>query len=269
MNRRTTPAAFQIADSLDVGISEPSDVTALPGGTFLVVSDLEPAGVLVGRRKGRVAIPGGPDGESGFEAVAYDAERRRLFVVREERHELVVLAWNGTAEGPPEAVLTRALPAIAPINKKSKKNKKGRNKGIEGLTCLPALHSPTGRAHLLLAKEAKPRALVLLDGEAGDGDPLEIELDPRIEDACKDFSGLAIDPRSGHVFLCSDESATVAEIALSGDGGLRSELIGVTELRDRRGERLERVEGIAFDGEGDLFVLLENDCKLWRLARTQ
>lgn len=264
MNRRTTPAAFKIADSLDVGISEPSDVTALPGGVFLVVSDIEPAGVLVGRRKGRVAIPGGPDGESGFEAVAYDAECGRLFVVREERHELAVLAWDGTAEGRPEAVLTRTLPAIAPVKKK-----KGRNKGIEGMTCLPALHSPTGRAHLLLAKEAKPRALVLLDGEAGDGDPLEIELDPRIEDACKDFSGLAIDPRSGHVFLCSDESATVAEIALSGDGGLRSELFGVTELRDRRGERLERVEGIAFDGEGDLYVLLENDCKLWRLARTR
>ena len=270
MAKRGRGVVFEVDCPIDVGISEPSDVTELPGGAFFVVSDVEAAGMIV-PRKGkpvRVALSAAAEGESGFEAVAFDAKRKHLFVVREEHHELAVLRWAGTARSRPELEQLLPLPAIGAGEKKGKKHKKGKggNKGVEGMAFLPASASPAGRARLILAKEARPCALVLLDAN-GSGAPTEIALDPAIEDACADFSGLAVDPKSGHVFLCSDESGTVAEIALTKGRAPRGALVAVTELRDPKGKHMERVEGIAFDTRGDLFVLLENDCVLWRFAR--
>lgn len=256
---------FRSDRRIAVGLDEPSDVTALPGGALFVVSDVESAGVvLTPRGKAvRVAIPGAADGDSGFEAVAYDANRQRLFVVREERHELAILHWAGTAASRPTLVATRQLPVIG---RSHKKHRKSRNKGVEGMACLPAALSPTGQAQLLLAQEARPRALVLLDADGG-GEPLAIALDRAVHEACADFSGLAVDPLSGHVFVCSDESATLAEIALHGGDEVRGELLAVTDLRDPGDKRLDRVEGIAIDAVGNLFVLLEDDRVLWRFLR--
>ena len=253
---------FKADRAVKLGIKEPSDVVALPGGGFLVVSDVEQWAMVV-TRSGRgtcLQLPGAADGESGFEAVAYDAARKRLYVVREERQELVILRWAGTCTSLAKLVGVRALPGIG----RSKKKRK--NKGIEGMTCLPARFSPTGKAHLVLAKEAKPRAIVLL-GADGEGEPTEIAVDRAIKEACTDFSGLAVDPVSGHLFVCSDESATVAEIVLHSRRKPRADLVAVTDLRDPRGRRLKRVEGIAIDKAGDLVVLLENRRELWRFAR--
>ena len=263
------PATFRLAESIDVEIPEPSDVTALPGGRFLVVSDLERSAALVARgaKVKRVPLLGhdDADAESGFEAVAFDPASGRLFVVSEERHELEIHAYRGSPSALPRPLAHRALPPLGGARKKRKK--KDRNKGVEGMAWLPAALSPTGEAHLVLAKEARPSALVLLDAD-GAGPPREIALDGRIEDACRDFSGLAVDPTTGRLFLCSDESAAFAEIELLERGGeLRAELVGATELRDDRGRPMERVEGIALDERGDLYVLLEDDRKLWRLER--
>lgn len=252
----------------DIEIPEPSDMTALGGGRFVVVSDVERSAALVSRggKITRVLLGGGADdgGESGFEAVAFDADGERLFVVSEERHELEIYAYDATSA--PRLLAHHALPPLA--RGKKKRKKKDRNKGVEGMAWLPASLSPTGEPQLVLAKEARPSALVLLDADGG-GAPREIALDGRIEDACHDFSGLAVDPTTGHLFLCSDESAAFAEIALVGErgGDLRAELVGATELRDPRGRPMERVEGIALDERGDLYVLLEDDRTVWRLAR--
>lgn len=273
---RTRPATFRLAESIDVGIPEPSDVTALTGGRFLVVSDLERCAGLVGRDASvkRVFLLGGEptdgESESGFEAVAYDPGTGRLFVVSEERHELEVYAFRGASSAKPRLLARRALPSFAggTKKKKKKKKKKDRNKGIEGMAWLPAALSPTKEAHLVLAKEARPCSLVLLDAD-GEGSPREIALDERIEEACHDFSGLAVDPTTARLFLCSDESAAFVEIELiERRGELRAELFGATELRDEEGRPMERVEGIALDARGDLYVLLEDDRELWRLART-
>ena len=257
--------AFLRGRTTDVDIDEPSDVTVLRRGDLFVVSDVESTGILMTREgeSARVEIAGVGDEESGFEAVAYDAKRQRLFVVREERHELAILRWAGTAATSTELLEVRKLPSIGRTKGKSRKKS---NKGIEGMAWLPSRHSPTGKAHLILAKEAKPRALVLLDAD-GKGEPWEIPLERSIDKACADFSGLAVDPISGHVFLCSDESSTIAEIALHGGREPHGDLVAVTELRDRRGKRFDRVEGIAIDEDGRLFVLQENKRVLWSYER--
>ena len=265
---RTKPAIFRLAEPIDVEITEPSDVAALPGGLFVVVSDIERTAALV--------TPGGAvehislrsddgDHESGFEAVTFDPESRRLFVVSEERHELEIYGFSGTGFADPRLLAHHALPALGAGKKKRKR--KDRNKGVEGMAWLPAAISPTGKDQIVVAKEARPSALVVLDADGG-GSPWEIALDERIEEACHDFSGLAVDPTSGRLFLCSDESAAFAELELVElRGELRAELVGVMELRDPRGDLMKRVEGIALDERGDVYVVLENARQLWRLER--
>jgi uncharacterized protein YjiK len=256
---------FRIADSIDVEISEPSDVTALPGDRFLIVSDLDRTAEVVSRgaESTRVTLLGDAGGEeSCFEAVAFDSGSGRIFVVSEERHELEIFDYDGSS---PVArpVARRALPVFG----EKKRKKKGRNKGVEGMAWLPASLSPTGEAHILLAKEARPSTLVLLDADAG-GTLREITLDPQIEEACSDFSGLAVDPKTGRLFLCSEESAAFAEIELvQRQGALHGDLVGTTELRDPAGRVMKRVEGITVDEAGNLHVLLENARKLWRFER--
>ncbi len=246
----------------------PSDVTALPGGLFLAVSDLERTAAIVapGGTVKHVLLAGeDAGGESGFEAVSFDPESGRLFVVSEERHELEIYNFRGEAFADATLLAHGPLPPVGVGNKKRKK--KDLNKGVEGMAWLPAALSPTGEPQLVLAKEARPAALFLLDAKGG-GSPREIALDERIIDVCNDFSGLAVDPVGGRLFLCSDESASFAEIALLDDSGeLRADLVGATELRDARGRPLERVEGIALDDRGDLYVLLENDRVLWHFER--
>ena len=86
---------------------------------------------------------------------------------------------------------------------------------------------------------------------------------------CPDFSGLAVDPLTGRLFISSDKGSLVAEVALEGTGAHpRARLVQSFPLRDDRGKPLERVEGLTFDAAGNLHVLQENSRRLWRLDRT-
>jgi uncharacterized protein YjiK len=91
-----------------------------------------------------------------------------------------------------------------------------------------------------------------------------------LTEACADFAAIAIDPITGHLFVASEESSSLAEIALDKSGkGVRATLVGVTPLADGRGSPLLRVEGITFDESGDLYVLLEDRRELHRLERVR
>ncbi|MEN9797628.1 MAG: hypothetical protein RL653_1324 [Pseudomonadota bacterium] len=255
--RARGPAQFRPASSTRVDVKEASDVCALPGGAFLVVGDLsDSAGLL--RPDGsleRVKLQGVKNHRSGLEGVAYDPLKKRLFVSSEEKRELLRYAFD-PASG--KATLEKTFQLE--LGGKA-------NKGVEGLAWLPGTASPTGRPQLLAAREGSPRALYLLD-DSGKGKPLEVKLDKVLEQVCPDFSGLAVDPLTGQLFIASDEASTVAEVALEGTGAHpRARLVQSFPLRDDRGKPLERVEGLAFDAAGNLHVLQENSRRLWRLER--
>jgi uncharacterized protein YjiK len=104
--------------------------------------------------------------------------------------------------------------------------------------------------------------------ESGGGELSPIELDPKLLEVCKDFSGMAIDPITGNLFLCSDESSSVAQLKLTQSGGkVSAKLVSSFTLRDESGKKLERAEGVAFDPQGNLLVLLENDSMLVKFKR--
>lgn len=260
--RRTSPegtaARFELSGSLKTGMTEASDVTALPGGRFLVVGDKKDSAVIVGAdgKTSSVKLPGLKNGKSELEGVAYDPVRQHLFVAREESREVLRYEWDGKATSEPklEKTFTFDLGGSA-------------NKGLEGLAYIPGETSPTGTPQLLLAKEGEPRELSLVS-DSGKGKPLPIKLEKEVLAVCRDFSATAIDPKTGHLFISSDESAAVAQVKLVRDGDkVVGKLVQSFPLRDAKGKALERVEGLSFNEKGDLFVLTENDGTLHQLAR--
>jgi len=255
----TAAARFELAGTLKTGMAEASDVAALPGGRFVVVGDKNDSVVIVGSDGKRTSLdlPGLKNGKSQLEGVAYDPVRHHLFVSREESRELLRYEWNPDKKTPP--VLEKRFD-LDDVNGPT-------NKGVEGLAYVPGDVSPTGQPQLLLAKEGKPRELSLI-GDGGKGKPLNVKLEREVLAVCRDFSAATVDPRTGHLFLSSDESATVAQIKLVRDGDkILGKLVQSFPLRDEKGKSLDRVEGLSFNDKGDLFVLTENNGKLHQLNR--
>ncbi|MFT3711471.1 MAG: SdiA-regulated domain-containing protein [Archangium sp.] len=264
--RRSTPesgaARFELSGQLKTKMPEASDVTALPGGRFLVVGDQKDAAYIVdseGNRK-KLELPGLKNGKSQLEGVAYDPVRKQLFVSREEARELIRYDWDAMKKND-EPKYDKSIELKGDVSGGAK------NKGVEGMVYVPAEVSPTGDPQLLLAKEGKPRELALVQ-DNGKGKPLPVKLEKEVLAVCRDFSAVALDPKTGNIFISSDESATVAQVKLSRDGDkVVGKLVQSFPLRDEKGKSIERVEGLTFNPKGDLFVLTENDGVLRQLSR--
>ena len=252
-------AKFEIAEKTKYPVKEASDVVSLPGGKFLIVGDTaDKVGVV--DKDGKVTklkLPGLPNGNSQLEGVAYDPVRHHLLVSREEKGQILRYEWNPEKDAAPKLEKTFDL----------KKSDGPKNKGVEGLAYLSGDFSPTGTPQLIAAREGSPRELMLL-GDGGGGKPIKIKLEDQVKDVCADFSAVAVDPKTGNVFISSDESSTVAQIELKRDGDkITGRLVQSFPLRDKNDKPLERNEGLTFNEKGDLFVLTENDGALHKLAR--
>ena len=122
------------------------------------------------------------------------------------------------------------------------------NKGFEGLAWNPQTQ------RLLLAKERDPQGLFELPFPGEDGNVGALEALPRQPLLVRDISSVAIDPRTGHTLMLSDESRLLVELDLQGRprsfislfGGLNGLLHGI-----------EQAEGVAMDGEGNIYVVGE------------
>lgn len=252
----STPARFDVAERINSSVKEASDIVALPNGQLAVVSDTKKSlRVIWPRGSQRKVELQGVKGTSQYEGVAYDPVKQKLFVSREEKGEVLRYAWKGGSDAPKlEAKIEMELSGPA-------------NKGIEGLAYLPAAQSPTGEPQLIAAKEGSPRQLLVFR-DSGKGEPLKVELESQLKDVLKDFSAVAIDPKTGNLFLSSDESSVIAQVRLVRDGSkLRARLIQAIPIRNDDNKPLGRIEGITFNARGDLFVLTENDGAVHELRR--
>lgn len=251
------PARFSLAGESKVEVKEASDVVALPKGGFLVVGDLSDSAGYISAdgKQSRVKLDGIKNHQSGLEGAAYDPLKNKLFVASEEKREIYRYSFD-------------AKTGSAKLEKSFKVALDGAdNKGVEGLAYLRGDFSPSGRPKLIAVKEGEPKTIALFD-EDGSGKPEKVKLDDALKDAAKDFSAVAVDPISGHLFITSDESALVAEVKLKKKGDeWKAELVQSLPLRDDKGDALKRVEGVTFDERGNLFVLQENSRKLWKFDR--
>ena len=257
-NLAARAAKFEVAEKTKYPMKEASDVVALPGGKFLIVGDRSDK-VAVVDADGKVTklkLPGLPNGKSQLEGVAYDPVRHHLLVSREEKGEILRYEWNPEKNVEPKLEKTFKLKLDGPSNK-----------GVEGLAYLSGEVSPTGTPQLLAAHEGSPRELLLL-GDGGGGKPMKVQLEDQVKSVCKDFSAVAVDPKTGNVFISSDESSTVAQIELKRQGDkVIGRLVQSFPLRDKKDKPLERIEGLTFNDKGDLFVLTENDGAMHKLNR--
>lgn len=251
-------AKFEVAEKTKYPVKEASDVVALPGGKFLVVGDRADKVAIIDAegKLTKLKLPGLPSGNSQLEGVAYDPVRHHLLVSREEKGEILRYEWDAEKDAAPKLEKTFKLKIDGPSNK-----------GVEGLAYLSGELSPTGRPQLLAAHEGSPRELLML-GDGGGGKPMKVELEDQVKSVCKDFSAVAVDPKTGNVFISSDESSTVAQIELKRQGDkVVGRLVQSFPLRDKKDKPLERIEGLTFNDKGDLFVLTENDGALHKLKR--
>lgn len=122
------------------------------------------------------------------------------------------------------------------------------NKGFEGLAWNPRTQ------RMLLAKERDPQGLFELpfpgeDGAAGVLEPL-----PGQDLLVRDISSVAIDPRTGHTLMLSDESRLLVELdRLGRPRSFISLFGGLNGLVDG----IDQAEGVAMDGEGNIYVVGE------------
>lgn len=122
------------------------------------------------------------------------------------------------------------------------------NKGFEGLAWNPRSQ------RLLLAKERDPLGLFSLSFPGEDGAAGVLEPVAGAHLLVRDLSSVAIDPRSGHTLLLSDESRLLVELDLQGQprsfislfGGLNGLVRGI-----------KQAEGVAMDGDGNIYVVGE------------
>ena len=135
---------------------------------------------------------------------------------------------------------------------------KKRNKGWEGIargdgpTVLSCHEARPRRVGVFRASDLRTEALLSLPADLGDALP--------------DLSDLTVDPASGHLLLLSDESATLAEVAVRCEGGVPRalETVGVTRLA--LGKR-EKAEGLCFDEDGILWLVTDGKPRLRSFTR--
>jgi len=122
------------------------------------------------------------------------------------------------------------------------------NKGFEGLAWNPRTQ------RMLLAKERDPQGLFELPFPGEDGAAGALESLPDQPLLVRDISSVAIDPRTGHTLMLSDESRLLVELDLQGrPRSFISLLGGLNGLV----EGIDQAEGVAMDGQGNIYVVAE------------
>jgi uncharacterized protein YjiK len=271
---------FTLGRSYRIDVKEPSGLAFLSSELGFVTVDDDASKVI------RLLVPKDPDGDvvaeeidsgghrhllRGLEGIAFDPEVPSLLVLSEDSRDVSELAIDPARN---------KLKLGEPIKRKTL-DKIGHEKahGWEGIAILPARLAPDRRARLLAVHERDPRGVAVLD-RATLAMESYIPLPKDLAREADDLSDLTIDPRSGHLFLLSDESAAVLETILegataevSGAGASARPLtwslraVGRTPLPDPDKKRRLQPEGLAFDDAGDLWVVSEGDRSLRRLHR--
>jgi uncharacterized protein YjiK len=230
---------------------EASGVAAHPSGILLVVDD--EAGIFThARGKGSVEVPIAE--LCGCEGVALDEAGTTLYVVSEDSRKVTAFAvrakGGSVTLGVPEQ--RGALPKLG-----SK-----RNKGWEGLAVRPGWFEKDKRPRLVAVHEGKPRQVGIFPLDDFDGGEI-LDLPVEVDGALDDLSDVAVHPKSGHIFLLSDESSALVEVeVVTSRKGRALATVRVEPLPIEGGLK---PEGICFDAAGDLWLVSEEDRMLRRL----
>lgn len=276
------PVKLTVGRAYPIDVPEPSGLAFIsPALGFVTIGD-DTKAIF------RLVLPAQPGGDvsvdrivfgdhshllRGLEGIAYDPDSHSLLVVSEDSRVISELSLE-----PGRVRLELAEPV-----KRKKLDAVGHQKGHgwEGITVLPARLTPDRRARLLLVNEKAPRGMAVLDRQT-----FELELFLPLPDAMEkgvgNLSDLTVDQRTGHLFLLSDEGQLVMETLFSGHAahpagpaaqrqppgaGWSWFEVGRTPLPDSTTKHRLQPEGLAFDNQGNLWVVSEGDRSLRLLER--
>jgi uncharacterized protein YjiK len=234
-----------------------SGVVPLGGGRFAIVDDdkgiYEVADAASGGEVERVLSSKRHRALDDLEGICRAPGDGALLALSERSGVVLRIALDGSGGVDPAAEPQKLgkLPKIG----------KGRNKGWEGLDLLPAALSPDGAERLVAVHEGFPRKVGLVRLPDLD-DPVLLDLPPEVdEDDALDLSDVAVDPATGHLFVLSDESATILELSLSDQpwclAGLAVHRLDLS--------RKEKAEALAFEGPETLWLGTDRKAFLYEL----
>ena len=244
-------SSMQIADK-KAGFTEPSGLVATPSSEgFWSVSDgtgalfrLTGSGEVVDR------VDLGKH-TGGLEGVAWDADRTRLLMVREDSAEILVIH-----PGEPTGLQRFALEGMEGFRAVATLFRADDNNGLEGITVVPE----TGT--VIVVKENKPRLLLELTSDLTTirgalllSPEMGFET-PEVADAELDVSGITYDEGRKMLWIASDTGRAVFLLdpqKKTADG------FPLTWSEDGQIRRLKNAEGVALSADGQhLFVVTDD-----------
>ena len=245
----------------------------LSGSRFLVADDEH--GVRLVMKKGGQAVAtlildaAGNERVSGLEGMCRVGDR--VLAVREADGALTSFVVPAVLPAVVPAVLPAVVPAVVPAAGASiglakevgflprPPTSQGKpNKGWEGIAFLPASLAFDQRDHLVAVHEGKPRLVGVFSWPSLSPER-HIDIGPPLDALLADLSDVAVHPRTGELWILSDESEAVARVQLT-KAGLTFVAAHTVPVGDG-----EKPEGIAFDEAGALWLVTDNSSRLLRL----
>ncbi len=262
---KTQAARFELGARTKTGVEEVSSVTSLGPAGLVAIDDFSSVVWKLDKTTKATALRPDDGRFDDLEGLTYDAESSALLLLEEASRKLFSIPVKLDSQlslGEP-----KLLGKLAHVGTDEAC-------GFEGVCVWPAQHSPGKKSRLIAVNEKDPLALAVFNRKS-----LALEatvtLPPSL--GIGDVSDLAVDPKSGRLFLLSDESECVVEVELRhqskllGSGPLASEWsiveVGRTELPGLKGKVRLQPEGITFDASGDLWIVSEGDQSLLHLER--
>jgi uncharacterized protein YjiK len=232
-----------------LGVPSASAVAPLGGGLYLIVNDDEGLFLAGGPRPIRLRDVEEHEALGDLESVCVSDDGAHAYAVSEESGEVFSFEVQRTPGSARLAPGVRLGEIERPGDKK--------NKGWEGVAFLPAGFAEGWPSALVVAHEGKPMAL----GFYALPDLRElhfVDLDDTLDGLLGDVADVTLCPRTGHLFLLSDQSHRIVEARISPS---EVELLASFDLTL---DDDEKPEGIAFETEDVLVVVTDHSSQMLR-----